>query len=157
MKVSKIYKFATWALLLLNIALLAFFFLAPPPHMNRGNGPSKGIGKNMLNLDDEQKDLFQASANKHQRLMESLSKDQADLLNAYFDNLITFTDQSQKDSLLSNFTNVEAQKLELTYEHFEEVKEILTDDQLENFEKFISELLNRTVLKRNRRPKKPKK
>jgi hypothetical protein len=138
MKVSKIYKFATWALLLLNIALLGFFFLAPPD-MNRGNGPSKGMGKDMLNLGDEQKDLFQASANKHQRLMESLSKDQADLLNAYFDNLITFTNHSQKDSLLSNFTNVEAQKLELTYEHFEEVKEILTDDQFENFEKFISE------------------
>ena len=84
MKTVQFYKYAAAILLLLNIVLIAFFFITKPKG-NMGKPPLRAM--ETLGLDEAQHDLFLASAKRHSIEMTSINEAQKKLLMPYFNQL----------------------------------------------------------------------
>ena len=149
MKKLTLYKYTTGGLLLLNIAIIAFFVLMKPPHPRHGKkGQFRNEAIRILQLDKNQADIFKKSAHKHHKMMVSIGNQQKALLLPYFKTIIDTTGKSQiiYDALDQNL-RLENKKVEKTYSHFEEIKGILNTNQQANFEVFMTEALDRVLLK----------
>ena len=139
----KFYKYAAGGLLLLNLMMIAFFFLTPPtpPHLQQGKNFLK-TATGILGLDEEQSTIFSQSAKNHRQQMEALNRQQHDLLKPYFNSLIHSNESTHSDSLLQQTLELERQKIEYTFQHFQEIKSILNEDQHTGFEHFMRRALN---------------
>ncbi|RMG86071.1 MAG: hypothetical protein D6714_04795 [Bacteroidetes bacterium] len=138
------FKYAVALLFLLNIGMVGFFFLTKPPAPQAHN--LLRSAPKMLNLDEKQKETFQALARQHQEKMRELDRKHAELLEAYFS---TFTEKSpgvSPDSLLHEAANIERAKIAATYQHFEDVKNILRPEQMPQFDKFMDQVLHQVLL-----------
>lgn len=154
----KFYKYSTLGLLLLNIAMIAFFVLTKPkrpPHHKKGMGtPEKII--DVLNLDEEQRTVFLESAKEHGNKVEEINQQQKSILKPYFNSLIDSNNVSNLDSLLTQYQNLERNKIELTYRHFQEVKTTLKKEQQANFEPFMKKVLEGILPENKKNPPSPK-
>lgn len=149
------YKYATWGLLLLNLGMLAFFFLTKPKHPHQ---PTPNAFQNevieRLRLNAQQERTFRTLAAEHGQQMVSINEQQQQLLLPYFESLAAPANQMDKDSLLSRYQELERAKLEFTYQHFEEIESMLDENQLVYFEGIVHKFIDRIVLKseKNIRP-----
>jgi hypothetical protein len=146
MNETKFFKFATLGLLLLNLAVLTFFFLTKPKH----NPPPRGnheenVHISILKLDKIQEESFLKLANDHERQMNNIGRKQADLLVPYFEKLNTNDTLINNSEILLEYQNLEADKINITYQHFEDIKEMLRDDQLKDFKPFIDQIMNKIL------------
>ncbi|MGH1337994.1 MAG: hypothetical protein ACRBFS_17870 [Aureispira sp.] len=133
---TKFYRNLSIVLLCLNLALLAFFFLmAPPPHKHRHHHKH---AKELLQFDDQQQEQFRQYANKHKQQITTYNKEQRLLIEQYFSPLTTPDVSIQSDSLLIAIHALEKQKIQSTYQHFQEIKDILRTDQLPSFKQFVN-------------------
>jgi len=152
MKQLQFYKYAAIGLLLLNIAMMTFFFLVKSKHAH-GRGLEKGA-KAILQLDDTQNDAFLKLVKKHRQKMNAFNEDQKELLKPYFDSLVDSTG-SQKE-VLDKVEKLERQKIESIYQHFQEIKSILRPEQLSNFEEFMNHAIKRILPGSGKKPPPPK-
>lgn len=137
------YKYASLSLLLLNVAVIGFFLLtkpAPPPRMGEHNFQYEVI--EMLHLNEEQVTSFRAFAQGHNQQMTSINEQQQKLLRPYFESLANPSVGMDKASVLNQFQQLEREKIEVTYQHFEDLKLILNEVQLTHFETFISRYID---------------
>ena len=135
------YKYATWGLLVLNISMLAFFFITKPaPHLEKGRRFQREAIE-IMNLNDQQKKFFFQSVKKHSQGIASTSRQQKELLRPYFQNLIKPTEDVEADSLLKQIQALEVEKIEATYAHFQEIKSILKPEQQTGFKHFVNRAL----------------
>ncbi|MFK7809208.1 MAG: hypothetical protein AB8F74_15500 [Saprospiraceae bacterium] len=156
MKTSNFYKYTTWGLLLLNLALLSFFLLSKPNHPHKKGG-KKGAPE-ILKMDQEQSDLFLSYAEKHIKLMDKLDTEQRDLLKEYFGTLTDVQAVSNtSQSTINQILQIEQRKIESTYEHFKEIKLILKPEQQGNYEKFVKRTLRHLLFNQQRPPPPEKK
>ena len=149
------YKYSTWGLLFLNLALVAFFYLTAPPRPE-GRGPGKDVRNGaiaLLDLDEQQRDDFQNLANQHMKLMDDLNLEQKNLIQPYFNSLIDGGNSLDAEDLLRQIPLVERKKIEGTYQHFREIKALLKPSQSKNFESFVEHAVDRILL--SSKPKKP--
>ncbi len=153
----KFYKIATVSLLTLNIAMVALYmFLEPkPPHHRSGNALQSQI-VNALHLDDRQEEAFRMFAKQHSDEIDALSHDQQSLLTTYFNVLIEPSEETKKDSLLVQFQELERQKLQVTYQHFEDIRDLLSVEQIPLFKGLMHEIVSRLLRSPNKRPSPPK-
>ena len=61
-----------------------------------------------------------------------------------------------KLQLFAQLQQLESQKLQSTYQHFEEVKNILEEEQMADFELFMNRLLEKILLEEEKKPHPPK-
>ena len=157
MKQTTFYKYAIWGLVLLNMLVLAFFvFTKPkPPHSAHShNFQSEVI--HLLKLDPEQQAAFRKLAESHNQNIKLLSSQQEKLLLPYFESLTDSTQYVDKVKNLNQFQLLERQKIETTYQHFEEIKNILHQEQLPRFEEFMKIIIDNLLLKNKKNPPPPK-
>ena len=141
----QLYKYATGAMVLLNIAMVLFFFLTKPDPP-RGDGArnfrSKAI--EILQLDTNQRATFVQLAEQHNQQMEAISEQQRVRLKPYFGSLVDAV--SDTTALIQEVAQLEREKVEVTYQHFQEVRSILTEEQLPYFAQFVSQALDILLL-----------
>ena len=154
MKLFQLYKYATWGLLVLNISMIAFFFLTGPPRPSHPNN-SKKIPLKMI-LDEQQDKSFSSLAKQHQQKMVDFNQQQRDLLLPYFIRMIDPSITIDSDSLLKQVQILEQKKIKSTYLHFQDIKSILRPEQHPSFEKFVERAVGRILLGQEKRPNPPK-
>ena len=150
------YKYATWGLLLLNLSMLAFFFLTKPKHPHQ---PTPNAFQNevieQLRLNAQQEENFRTLAAEHGQQMVLINEQQQQLLLPYFESLAVPANQVDKDSLLSRYQELERAKLEFTYQHFEEIESMLDESQQIYFEGILRNFIDRLVLKSEKKSPPP--
>lgn len=155
MKQFQFYKYGMWCLLVLNLSLVAFFFLTKPKHPAPPNNGKKRAAS-ILKLDKQQQDIFSDYADQHIRQVKGIEHQQRDLLKSYFNTLIDATANIDSDSLIIQIIQLEQEKIETTYQHFQDVKTILKQEQQEYFEAFINHVLRIFSNERNNPPPSPR-
>lgn len=129
----KLFKWSTFFLLALNITMVIFFFFTKP---NAPRNESHKPIHEILNLSDPQEKQFFELVKKHQDRMQEIGKRQNKIVTQYL--LASGNDSNNtSNSLLSEAQVFETQKIEATRLHFIEVRGILNEDQLPNFQKFM--------------------
>jgi hypothetical protein len=150
----KIYQWATWSLLLLNLSIICFFILTKPKHPNNIN--FNNAIKQEMNLNEEQEKLFLESANKHREQMAIISDRQQALWQSYFKTLSSSDTLIKNDSIISELQNLEIQKIAVNTTHFTEIKSFLKPAQYKGFSVFQQKLLERNFKKGENMPPPPK-
>lgn len=129
-------------MVLINVVLIGFMVARPkmPP---RGKPVDlKNIISEKLNLDEEQQETYFELAKNHGELMAEIEQKQKPLIRDYF-SFLKSEDQnfSTQDSLLTEINILESEKLIMTYNHFEQLKEICNPSQQVLFEEIIGDLI----------------
>ncbi|MGY3794465.1 hypothetical protein [Aquimarina sp. 433] len=141
---KRVYNFVIIGLVVLNIILLAFLLIKPPQPIKRSapkNFRSEIV--KTLRLNDLQESRFHNLADEHKQKMADIDKEKVKLLYPYFESLSDTSLVINKDSILNQLQQYERKKIELTYLHFKEIKELLTKEQLVDFDAFMSKVVNR--------------
>ena len=151
MKQLQFFKIGFVVLAVLNLALVAFLVMGKsgghrPPHQGDGNSPFKQEAIAILNLNEEQQAEFEKIAKAHHEEMMKLEQTQKELVRPYFDGLANPDKESERQKLEFEIQKLEVQKLKLTYLHFLEVKSILTESQIPQFEIFTKKAIQRILL-----------
>lgn len=148
---TNFYKYLSFGLIALNLILIALLIIGRP----NGQGPRPG--KAPINFNDDQHEQFLTSVDKHKAQMSTLNNNQRDLLKVYFDKL-TSDNYSDIDSVtIANILNIEKDKIESTYLHFLDVRELTDKNQKEEYEAFVEFALDRILTNSNKnRPKRKK-
>lgn len=148
MKKLQFYKYTTWGLLGMNLLMLVFFFLKGARH----NDGLRAI--DTLKLDKQQHAVFLVSAQRHEAKMEEIVDKQADLLHPYFNQLVN---QAEIDAdLFSTYQTLEIEKIKATFQHFQEIKDILKPEQQADFELFMGRMLPKILPKPKKNNHPPK-
>lgn len=155
MKKLEFYRIGLITMVVLNLALVSFLIFNKPenhPHTHeKEDGHFKGRAIQLLDLDEEQQVQFEKLANSHHEEMISIERKQRELLRTYFKQL--FSDGGQlNENINQQVSELDRQKLELTYKHFEEVKSILRPDQQSNFETFLSQAIGELLMDKKNPP-----
>lgn len=146
----KFYRNLSIVLLCINLALLAFFFLMPPPH-HHPRTPNGNHAKKHMSLTEQQQDKFMLLATQHQKQMIHYNQQQHSLIEQYFSPLINPNIVIHSDSLLTAIKRLEEQKVTITYQHFEDIKNILQENQYTLFEDFVQKSINIILQRREKK------
>ncbi len=157
MKQLQLFKYATIGLVLLNIGIILFFFLTkpkPPRPMHEGptNHKMDRRAIELLGLNKEQIMAFRDLAEGHSREMRAINEQQRKMLEPYFGSVVDSTREVATDAQLEEIVQLERRKIEITHQHFEDIKAILDTTQLANFERFVNESLKMILNKGGKNP-----
>lgn len=150
------YKYATWALLVINIAVLSFFLLTKPHPRGGGPGGRPGGGAlemeavRLLRLDQEQESTFRQLAAEHSKQLKALGEQERFKLKQYFSPLIEAPDSTNNIALLEQIKSLEGQKVTVTYDHFKALQDLLREDQQVYFERFLKQALQILLVEERR-------
>lgn len=153
----KFYKYIIFGLVGLNVAVLAYFLLSknhPPNRPPFRNAQAEVI--EILGLNDDQASAFRAFANAHGDQMEAIKRQQEQLLIPYFASLSDSATTINQEELLKQYQQLERDKIEFTYQHFQEIKNLLEKEQLPDFKLFTDKILRRLLSGRKKLPPPPK-
>jgi len=160
----KFYKLAIGGLLLLNLAVLAFFIITKPkPHRggpHHHHEPSQhGFEPEaitILDLDEEQISNFKNLANNHAHKMTSITENQQKLLLPYFESISDPVIEVDNDQTLNLIQKLELEKIQATRQHLLDVKNLLNKDQQSRFNKFAEKIIAKILKQGKKKPLPPK-
>ena len=140
----RILSFAVAGLLLVNVALIAFYFFgAPPPPAGEPRGNPEGpkmIIIEKLHFDKSQQALYENLIREHQQGIRALDDRINAIKNELYATLREDSNPARKDSLLSQIALLQ-QQVELThYNHFRAIRELCTPAQLGYYKDLTAEL-----------------
>lgn len=147
MKEKRLYKFIILVLVGLNIAVLAFFLRELKHQDKPSSNEFRSEVAEILKLNDKQFTHFNILADEHKQQMKELEELQAQLLFPYFESLVDTSQSINKDSLLNQLQKSEIRKIELTYQHFEKIKNNLNKDQVAEFKLFVNKITKKFIKK----------
>ena len=161
MKMLQFYKFAALGLFILNLARIAFFLMTkpkprPPQHNNNTTRAFLPQAIKMLHLNEEQEAFFNQSAKAHNQKMEAITKQQQKLLVPYFQTLTDSSKNIDTAMVLSQFQQLEVDKITSTHQHFQDVKSILKPEQQPDFKSFMNKALDILLFNKKKNPPPPK-
>ncbi|MCP9236282.1 hypothetical protein [Lewinella sp. JB7] len=142
------YRWATAGLLIVNLVLLAVVFFGPAPR-----GGPHASAREILGLDDDQHAEFLRLAGTHRQNMQALNDRQTQLLRTYLEQLATVSDVPP---VPGEVCSVETEKVRLTYRHLNDIKQLLTAEQMTAYPVFIEDILQRILLQQEKNPPPPK-
>lgn len=152
------YRTAAIALLSINLAVIGYFLFTSS---NKGDNLNKKGGKfkhevvEILHLDKAQKEHFFESAKKHNQMMNLLDKKQSQILQVYFKGLVEGINEEEKERFVAEYNELESQKINGTFSHFEEVKSYLRPEQIDNYNKFVEKAVDKLLSKNSKSPPPP--
>ena len=129
-------------LLMLNFGMLAFLFVSSHhPPFGEAYSPGQLI-IHTLNFTNEQKDKFETMRFNHRSAMNKLDDKNRELARQYF-LLLTASpiDTAKKDSLEKMIQLTETKKADITFNHFQEIKSMLNNEQQAKFDELIPRLI----------------
>ena len=138
-------------MVLLN-AFLAYLLVAKPMSRPKKERPKSELFKrisNELMLTPDQRTKYEELAKEHREQMNTLERKQSPLVKSYFETLM---DDSGPGEIQDSILHIEKQKLEVTYSHFSELKNLLDPSQQKNFESVIEDMLQVLINKPNMPP-----
>ncbi len=144
MNKTKLLSIAVIGLLLINLGTLGlmFFKYGPqhPDHPPRGEGPKKIIIER-LNFDAEQQKQYELIIQDHRGKMHELNKNSRELHDELYSLLTNNTIYKVKaDSIILNISENQKALDNLNFDHFQKIKAICKDKQLENFNGLVRDL-----------------
>lgn len=142
MKKDSFLKVVILLLLLLNAGILIYLWL---PHDNRlpGDRPARPerIIIDRLKLDEQQRDQFRQLRDEHHKRMLQIQYETANLHDSLFHLLQQSpVDTAMKYRLLQEIAQNQIQKEEVTFQHFEKLRDILRPEQKKLFDDFVADL-----------------
>jgi len=141
MKQDLLFKILVGTMVVLNLVLLAFIFWPDDSKPRKRRPPGKPVPElvaEILNFSEEQKDQYKKMGRTHHQAITKLrrQKDEA---------VVNFLEASTRDSVdksldtkMERILEIEEERILLTYQHLEDIKNLCTDEQLKNFSKVIS-------------------
>lgn len=156
MKSLSFFKTATFFLLLLNLGLIFFLFQGRPKRHHHPRGAFHQEAIKILELDATQRDEFRDLVKTHSQAIEVLNAERSTILTPYFNNLFSESSPVKQDSLMLRFQAIEKKKVEITRDHFQEVKKMLKPEQEQHLDLFLKRAVNILLLdkKSGRKPRK---
>ena len=121
-----------------NVSVLLNIYFHKPPHPHNENGPKKIIVEK-LGFDKTQSEAYDVIIKQHQVKIKSIENKIRKNKDALFA-LLKEDDLSTKDSVVSNLGSLQMEIESAHYTHFEAIKKICKDDQLERFDELTKEL-----------------
>ena len=131
---NKFYQITITILIGINIVVLSFGLLRQGPKKRIPNQSIRKEIVELLQLEEDQITEFNLLADDHRNKMRRLEMTKVDLLNTYFGSIQDTSLLQQKEEVLVELQKIESEKLEVTYEHFKNFKEILNPEQASEFE-----------------------
>lgn len=128
--------------------------LPPPGHGPRGAFRFEVI--DIFDLDSAQQLDFAQLAHAHNSAMTTIDQTQKSLIRSYFDVLNSERDMALADSLLELIGRSGADKIRVTQSHFEDVRNLLTEDQATHYGEFTRRAIDVLLLPRKKMPRRPK-
>ena len=131
-------------LLVINIEVLAIIFLkhSPPPlnDMARGEGPKKIIIER-LKFNSEQEKEYEIIIIEHRTKTKELNKKSRELHDELYSLLINNTiNKTTSDSIIQIIAENQKAIDNLNFDHFQKIKAICKNEQIENYNNFILDL-----------------
>jgi hypothetical protein len=123
MKSLQFFKISALILMLLNVALIIFLVVGPRRGANRHRPSGQKRAIEILQLSDAQYEAFLTSAHKHGEALTALEEEQKSLIRNYFAPLLGQEAQASRE--LDRYSNLEEEKIHLTYTHLEEIFALL--------------------------------
>ena len=158
MKPLTFFKYTTIGLILLNIVVLGFFVLREsqgPPRPPRPRTDFQQDAIIMLGLTNEQEAAFSNLAEEHEQQIRKLNREQETLIIPLFESVMDPSIELDSLVVLEQFDQIQRQKLVLTRNHLLEIKDLLNEEQLPDFEIFVDRVMERTISKGRKRPARP--
>ncbi len=155
----KFFKTLTIVLVLLNITVIAFFFLRHhgprhhhfPPHHGR---PLFEIIERKLNLNGKQRQQFKIMRESHHEQMMALDRKRDELLKKYFESI--GNGQTSGNNLIGEIINIEKERIDITYKHFEDIKALCKEEQLKDFPEVLDIAIEHLLSSNKKGPPPPK-
>ena len=138
---NKLYKIGFFALLVINIGLVALFIFKPKHYM-RQRGAREQISQKLA-FSDEQEKQFGEMVKIHRQAIREIMKEERTLVRSYFEQLSIATDSEDRELLLQQIMKLKKDKIVLTYDHFEKLKSICNEEQLAKFDEVIADVIPR--------------
>ena len=135
MKKETFYRILIGVLLVLNLLQIGFFLFVKPPHPPKHQ--FKGRAPEILHLTEEQGYQFHNIIRAHHQNMQLFNGEEKKLIELYFD--------EGSEEHLHQIQYLKQQKLEFTKAHFEDIRAMLEEDQLQYFKAFKQEALQRIM------------
>lgn len=158
MTTHKIFKIGLIIMVLINAALILFLFQRPQHHPSRAQRQSPLLEKisEKLNLTAKQKSQYIELAEQHRESIRRIEREQRKALKAYFDQLRS--PDTSRDSLQGSdkVLDFERQKLNLTYSHFQDLKELLDEKQIAQFDLIIDDIIRVLLVEDKKMPPPPR-
>ena len=129
MKKETFYRVLIGILLVLNLLQIGFFLFARPPHHPKHK--FKRHAPEILHLTEDQSYQFHNIARAHHKNMRFFDKEEGKWIALYFEN--------ESEENLKEIQRIHKEKMEFTKAHFEDIKAMLNEDQLQYFESFRKE------------------
>ncbi len=136
--------------LLINAATLLFFWWSAQKPNDRPNLRPAQILKNTLKLDEKQTILYDTLRERHHTQHDSLLK----LVANCRQNLYA-QKQVANDSILTQIGLLHKEIERITYEHFEEVRQICTPEQQAELDKLLEKMVQNVLMPKERGRKRP--
>jgi len=130
------YKYASLVLLLLNIGVAVFLLSNKDsrPDKHRGEKGGLRIAK-MLDLSDVQSQQLKTLGKAHHSELQNAQAEHKEAIKKYLTS--TAVDSTSKELLLQKVCQLEINKVQLTKQHLEDIRALLTADQLPQYQDFL--------------------
>lgn len=144
MNKTKLLTIAVFGLLLLNLGMMTIFLFKGKPLKHeggpKGEGPKKIIIER-LNFDEGQQKQYEVIITEHRSKTKELNKRSRDLHDELYSLLKNNTiNKTISDSLIKIIAENQKAMENLNFDHFQKIKAICKDGQLENFNDFVLDL-----------------
>jgi len=149
MQKAKVLSIVSLGLLAVNIVLVWFLFSHKPPGP-RGEGPKKMVIEK-LHLDEGQMAKYEELIQWHRAEIGKLDNKMLGLKNQLYQTLNQNVGQPQKDSLMLEIGELQAEIEKVHYKHFEDIKSLCKPEQMPYFKKLSLELAELFGKNRNRK------
>lgn len=154
MKEVKFFKYLSILLLIVNIGVIVFFVFVKPAGTLAENRQG---AIEILHLDKKQGKQFHGLVMEHHEKMRDLNKKEQMLLGRYFAPVADSTiNPVPKEQIWAVLKDIQRLKLEATYQHFEQVKQLLKPEQLPYLKEFIETVTSRNEDPQRKLPPPPK-
>ncbi|MEP0985420.1 hypothetical protein [Ekhidna sp.] len=151
---SKLYKIGFFILLVINVGLVVLFVFRPK-HPSRQMGARAQISQKLAFTEVQEKQ-FGEMVQTHRQAVRELMIEERTLVRSYFEQLSTEASSEDKEILLQQIMKLKKDKIILTYNHFEELKELCNEEQLAKFEEVIANIIPMLANSPSRRPERGK-
>jgi len=144
---DRFYQVVILLLLLLNFGILGYLWMGKQDarHMGPPPPPDRMIIER-LHLDDKQQEQFEGFRDEHHSQMVTLQEQSAELHKELFALLkAPGVNEQAKDSMMGLLQQNSHKKEEITFEHFQKLRAILTPQQQTEFDSFVEEISERIL------------
>lgn len=147
MKKETLLTVAVFALLLLNFGTLGYLLMRQPrPHAGRDGMKLDQEIITTLQLDDNQQKTFNGLKTAHHQQILDSDREYHEALVLFFSLVKNDSvEQTQYDSLLNAMLDIQKSRAAITFQHFEDLKNLCGPEQRKNFDQLLP-VLTQVVL-----------